>query len=189
MLKLSDLVDNARTDKNTVHSYLDLYDSLLSSKKESATNVLEIGIAQGGGSIKMWNDYFLNANVYGLDIIPKEMVWQELYNLPRVTLHTSTNAYDINNIKNMFSDELLFDMVLDDGPHSLESMELFIKIFTPLLKDDGILIIEDVQDYNWIGKLYNVVPDELKQYVKTFDLRKNKGRYDDIVFTINKSTI
>ena len=190
MITLSDIVDNTRTDKNTAHSYLDLYDTLMRPKKDSATNILEIGIAQGGGSIKLWNDYFLNAKIYGLDIIPKDMIWQELYKLPRVTLHPSTDAYNINIIRNMFPDETVkFDIVLDDGPHSLQSMVYFIKIFTPLLKDDGILIIEDVQDYDWLEILTNVVPDELKKFVKTYDLRKNKDRYDDIVFTINKSKI
>jgi predicted O-methyltransferase YrrM len=190
MLKLSDIVDNTRTDKNTEHSYLDLYDTIMSSKKDSATNILEIGIAQGGGSIKLWNDYFLNANIYGLDIISKDMIWRELYNLERVTLHSSINAYDTNTIRNIFPDETKkFDIVIDDGPHSLQSMIYFIKIFTPLLKDDGILIIEDVQDYEWLQILYDVVPNQLKKFVKTYDLRKNKGRYDDIVFTINKSTI
>jgi len=37
---LEDLVDNSRTDKNTVHSYLPLYQKLLISKKETAKNVL-----------------------------------------------------------------------------------------------------------------------------------------------------
>lgn len=32
----------------------------------------------------------------------------------------------------------------------------------------------------------NKTPEHLKQYIKTYDLRKNKGRYDDIVFTIDK---
>ena len=43
-MSLEDLVDNTRTDKNTIHSYLPLYQDLLVNKKESAKNVLEIGI-------------------------------------------------------------------------------------------------------------------------------------------------
>ena len=54
---LSELVDNKLTDKNTVHSYLDLYQELLCVKKETAKNILEIGI-HGGGSIKLWHDFF-----------------------------------------------------------------------------------------------------------------------------------
>ena len=55
------------------------------------------------------------------------------------------------------------------------------------MADDGILIIEDVQSWAWVDILKNAVPDHLKQFVKVYDLRSVKGRYDDIVFTINKS--
>ena len=51
----------------------------------------------------------------------------------------------------------------------------------------GILIIEDIQDYEWIDKLKNTTPDSLKQYIEIYDLRENKGRYDDILFVINKN--
>ena len=60
---LNELVNNKHTDKNTIHSYLNLYENLLSSKKYTAKNILEIGIGYpggNGGSIKMWNDYFVN---------------------------------------------------------------------------------------------------------------------------------
>jgi len=77
-MSLTELADNSRTDKNTVHSYLDLYQTLLVNKKETAKNVLEICIAHGGGSIKLWSDFFTNANVYSLDIMNINDVWSEL---------------------------------------------------------------------------------------------------------------
>jgi len=43
-MSLEEIVDNSRTDKNTIHSYLPLYQTLLISKKETARNVLEVGI-------------------------------------------------------------------------------------------------------------------------------------------------
>jgi hypothetical protein len=79
--------------------------------------------------------------------------------------------------------------MLDDGPHILESMKKFIKLYSQLMTDDGILIIEDVQDLEWIDILKNETPEHLKQFVKVYDLRANKNRYDDIVFTIDKCNI
>ena len=79
--------------------------------------------------------------------------------------------------------------MLDDGPHTLESMVQFIRLYSKIMADDGILIIEDVQDWSWINVLTNEVPDHLKQFVKVYDLRQNKGRYDDIVFTIDKYNV
>ncbi len=55
------------------------------------------------------------------------------------------------------------------------------------MTEDGILIIEDVQSMDWIDELTKVVPEDLKKYIKSYDLRYIKNRYDDIVFTINKS--
>jgi len=53
---LIELVYNSRTDKNTTHSYLELYYDLFVSKKESSKNVLDVGIYHGG-SIKLWKDF------------------------------------------------------------------------------------------------------------------------------------
>jgi hypothetical protein len=184
--------NNNNTDKNTTHSYLDLYETLLKNKRTSAKNVLEIGIGpagtNNGGSIKLWYDYFINAKVYALDIIHILNVWDEIKNLSRVELLTSTDAYDETFFKETFLNKnIKFDMVLDDGPHSLESMKNFIKLYSQVLCEDGILIIEDVQDINWLSILKNEVPDELQKYIETYDLRHIKGRYDDIVFVINKT--
>lgn len=188
-MNLEEIVDNSRTDKNTVHSYLPLYQQLLINKKESAKNVLEIGIYKGG-SIKLWNDFFTNANVYGLDIMNIENVWESIKNNPNIILHTSVNAYDNDFfITHFLNKNIKCDFMLDDGPHSLESMKQFIKLYSQIMTDDGILIIEDVQSWDWIDILKNEVPEHLKQFIKVYDLRQNKNRYDDIVFTIDKSNI
>ena len=159
------------------------------SKKETAKNVLEVGICHGG-SIKLWSDFFTNANVYGLDIMNSENVWGVIKNKVKIILHTSCDAY--NNdffIKHFLNKNIKFDFMLDDGPHTLESMKQFIKLYSQIMTDDGILIIEDVQSWDWIDILKNEVPEHLKQFIKIYDLRTNKNRYDDVVFTINKSII
>ena len=186
-MSLEKLADNSRTDKNTTHSYLPLYDKLLKSKKDTAKNVLEVGIFSGG-SIKLWHDYFTNATVYGLDISPIYKIWDGIKNNERIILHAYTNAYDTTFFnKNFLNKGIKCDFMLDDGPHSLESMIQFIKLYSQIMTDDGILIIEDVQDWSWIDTLKNEVPEHLKQYINVYDLRPNKNRYDDIVFTIDRS--
>lgn len=186
-MNLIDLADDSRTDKNTVHSYLDLYQRLLSSKKDTARNILEVGIYQGG-SIKLWHDFFTNATVYGLDIMDTEDVWSELQNKERIVLYTSTDAYDETIFKaNFLNNNIRFDLLLDDGPHTLDSMLQFIKLYSQVMSDDGILIIEDIQSWDWIEILAESVPEKLRKYIGVYDLRHNKDRYDDIVFTIDLS--
>jgi hypothetical protein len=187
-MSLEDIVDNSRTDKNTAHSYLPLYQQLLFGKKETAKNILEIGI-YNGGSIKLWNDFFINATIYGLDIMNIDNVWDGIKNKDKIILYTSTDAYNADFfITNFVDKNIKFDFILDDGPHSLDSMIQFIKLYSQVMSDDGILIIEDVQSWDWINILINECPEHLKQFIKVYDLRQIKNRYDDIVFTIDKST-
>jgi glutaredoxin-related protein len=186
-MSLSDIADNSRTDKNTAHSYLPVYQELLVNKKNSAKNILEVGILNGG-SIKLWHDYFTNATVYGLDIIHINNVWEGIKNKDRIILYTSTNAYDHTFFKsNFLNKNVKYDVMVDDGPHSLESMKQFIKLYSQVMTNDGILIVEDIPHMHWIDILTGEVPENLKQYIKVYDLRKNKNRHDDILFVIDKS--
>jgi len=114
-------------------------------------------------------------------------VWDGIKNKNNIILYTSLNAYDHIFVNNTFMNKIKFDFMLDDGPHTLESMINFIELYSPLMADDGILIIEDVQSLDWLDKLKNAVPEHLKDYIKTYNLINNKNRYDDIVFTIDKS--
>jgi len=193
---LSQLINNDRTDKNTRHSYLETYEKLFSNKKETATNVLEVGIGgnysgEGGGSIKLWYDYFTNAKIYALDTKFIGDVWSEIRNNERIILHTSIDAYDDEYFNAAFIDKnIQFDIVLDDGPHTLESMIKFIKLYSQIMKKDGILVIEDVQEWDWIEILKNEVPDNLKKYIKVYDLRHERPIdhvADNILFTIDLS--
>ena len=176
-------LDNKITDKNTIHSYLPLYDTLLKQIKNSNGNILEVGV-YNGGSIKLWYDYFTKATIYGCDICDIVNI-KELKINNRVILNLDENAYTKEYVQKKFKNKR-FDLLLDDGPHSLSSQEQFIELYSPLLSDNGILIIEDVQDITWLEKLKDKTPQHLKQYIKTYNLIKNKNRYDDIVFTIDK---
>src|SRR6056300_666940 len=182
-------LNNFFTDKNTWHSYLPLYDELLESKKMSSKNVLEIGIGdfnfKNGGSIILWRNYFPNAKIHAVDKLDSNRVYDCILSDSRIVCHTSVDGYDEEFVNNTFvNSNIKFDFMIDDGPHTLESMKKFIELYSDLLEDDGIMIIEDLQSWDWIDELKNVVPEKLKPYVKTFDLRKIKDRYDDIVFAI-----
>jgi hypothetical protein len=186
-MSLIELVDNSRTDKNTVHAYLDLYQKLVEDKKDTAKNILEIGIG-GGGSIQLWNDFFLKANIYSIDITNMNWVFEKLLPLDRVTLYTGLDAYDEKIFNSYFyKKNIKFDMILDDGAHTLETMIKFVELYSKILTDDGILIIEDIPDMNWTEILKQYTPEYLKKYIMVYDLRNKKKRFDDIVFVIDKT--
>ena len=66
-------------------------------------------------------------------------------------------------------------------------MITFIKLYHKTLAPNGVMIIEDVQDIEWIQHLSEATPEHLKKHIKVYDLRPNKNRYDDILFTIDLS--
>ena len=177
---LDKIVDNRLTDKNTWHSYLDTYESLLKDKQKTCKNVLEVGI-QRGGSIKMWNDYFVNANIYGFDHNDSPDFLKEFQRIQCFKI----NAYSGESIDYFVKNGIELDVALDDGPHTLESMIYFITNYSKIIANDGIMIIEDVQDIAWCEIFKTIVPYGFAY--KIYDLRHIKNRYDDIVFVIKKN--
>jgi hypothetical protein len=186
-MSLYELIVNDMTDKNTTHSYLDTYERLFNHLRHKAKNVLEIGI-YNGGSMKLWFDYFQNATIYGVDINDENCIWYDVKGRNRIKLLTSCDGYEPTFfLENFVAKNIRFDAIVDDGPHTLESMKTFILYYSSLLTEDGVLVIEDVQYIDWVNELKEIVPENLKQYIEVYDLRNVKNRYDDIMFVINKN--
>jgi 8-demethyl-8-alpha-L-rhamnosyltetracenomycin-C 2'-O-methyltransferase len=178
------------TDKDTSHSYLSAYEELFKHRKYSTRKVLEIGIGDfdvvhNGSSLKLWRDYFPNATVYGIDILSLQdiRILPELITDPRVVLFAETNAYCLDTVEKYFSN-IRFDIIIDDGSHQLEHLKLFLLLYLPLLSDGGIIIIEDVQDIDWVNELRRSVPQTMQ--FGYYDLRPIKNKYDDILIVIHK---
>ena len=190
---LEDLIDINLyyTDKNTTHSYFHTYNELLKPIRESAKNIFEIGIGnfnqKNGGSILLWKLFFKNAVIHSADIISKDRVYDIILQDTNIKTYLNTDAYDLNFVNNLKQSNIRYDLILDDGPHTLETQCKCIELYSELLSDNGILIIEDVQDMNWIESFKAITPIHLHQYIQVYDLRQNKNRYDDILFVINKN--
>ena len=176
---LEQIVDNRFTDKNTCHSYLETYEKNLKDKHISCKNVLEIGV-QRGGSLKLWNDYFVNATIYGIDIDEGPAFLNEYKRVNCLKM----NAYSQESIDYFSNKNIEFDVIIDDGPHTLESMEYFVNNYTQLLAVDGVLIVEDIPDIKWCDIFKTYVPNGFTYEI--VDLRHIKNRWDDILFIIKR---
>ena len=132
--------------------YIDLfYDELCIPRQYSTTNVLEIGVYKGD-SVKLWRDFFINATVYGIDILDLSFLRQE----ERIIPIDYTNAYILSTLdllKNLEPNG--FDIIIDDGPHTFESMVFFLSYYQYLLKPKGLLILEDIINTEWTMPLAN----------------------------------
>lgn len=178
--------ENGGTDKNTCHSYIEnFYEKEFEPYHEKNVELFEIGI-ETGGSLKLWKEYFLNSkSIIGVDITD-EKIDKRYKNIDEVTMYFG-DAYDKN-----FSDNFgYFDIIIDDGPHTLESQLKFIELYLPKLRENGLFIIEDVQDTEWfeilIDKSKHIcesMDNQIEYIVECIDLRDSKGRWDDLLFLI-----
>lgn len=168
-------------DKGAEHDYINsYYSNEFTPKKNKPLNILEIGIWYGG-SIKLWNDFFTNSKIIGLDF--QDNTENIFANSPQVTI-MKFDAY-LDSTVSLFEDNY-FDYVIDDGPHTLEAQILCIQKYLPKVKSGGKIIIEDIQSIDWIEDLENSIDKNIAESWKTIDVRESKGRYDDILFEIIK---
>jgi len=180
---------NNISDSRHSHPYTILYDSLFKNKQNENIKIAELGILHGS-SLLMWKEYFKKGLIYGFDNNDELIInFKKNYNDERIFLNKLNikNKNDINDIFNNLN--ILFDIIIDDTTHEFEDLIKFIQLYSKVMADDGILIIEDIQSVDWIEILLCVVPDELKKFIMIYDLRQNKERYDDLVFTIDKLNI
>ena len=172
------LIDNSLTDKNTGHSYIPVYEELFSPIRETCTAILEVGVFDGG-SIKLWDAYFPKANIYGFDL----SLARNKYAAPSHRVHlVEADAYQLGIVR-MFDRES-FDIVIDDGWHTLDSMCKFAALYHRLVKPGGYLIIEDLQQPAWGDLIRMYLPDSME--IQVLDRSGIKGRPDDILFIARK---
>lgn len=168
-------------DKGTVHNYINLYyENEFGSKKDEPLNILEIGV-WAGGSMRLWDDFFTNSKITGLD---SHNYVNDMFKCYLRTSYKHIDAY-LDSTVDLFNDNH-FDYVIDDGPHTLESMVTCIQKYLPKVKSGGKVIIEDVQEIEWIKTLENCIDKNIAESWRTLDMRESKGRYDDIIFEIIK---
>ena len=172
------------TDKDTFHSYIEMYERFLAPLIDKAAVVAEVGI-QYGGSMLLWQDYLPKAKFIYLDNV--DAVHAKVY-----------DNLDLKRSKILFEDAYTqeaaakvkklapkgIDFIIDDGPHTLESQCQFLSLYLPLLAQGGMAVIEDVQSTDWFVSLAMCVPDGF--VIEAIDLRDTKGRYDDLVFAVTK---
>lgn len=175
-LSLSEICLVYRTDKNCVHSYVDnVYEELFRDVRHSTKKLLEIGV-EGGGSLLMWREYFPNAEIFGID----EKPCGQLGGRERIRTFEG-DAYEKSMVDLVGED---FDIIIEDGPHTLKSILFVVEEYINKLAPGGILVVEDFQDFDWTNVVRRKLKGGLEAEVR--DLRKIKGRYDDILMVIRK---
>jgi len=130
------------------HNYTKVYAKLFDGIKDDPLKLLEIGVC-AGASVKLWERYLPNADLYFIDI-----------DLSNISFRPSrSQLFQADQSK---ADELLavmnttggqFDIILDDGGHTMDQQIISFKTLFPFLKSGGVYIIEDLHTsyWSWFG--------------------------------------
>ena len=154
-LTTSFIENNIYSPNGVCHNYTYFYEKLFSNYRNDNISIFEMGVGvpscmgSWAGSLLGWQEYFKNSEIYSADIDKNY-----LYNKDRIKSYyvDQHNEESINNLWSELSDKL-FDLIIDDGPHSFLSNYLFFILSINKLKSGGIYIIEDV-NLDFINKLY-----------------------------------
>ena len=134
--------------------------------RDDFKKVLEIGV-ETGRSHRLWLEYFPNANVYGYDIFKYGV---EEFNrlqegnpyLDRSIMFEGdqSNVDDLQKFLSEHGGD--FDMIIDDGGHTMEQMQTSLNYLWNSLKSGGLYVIEDLHScsnqWPWLY-VYKVIQD------------------------------
>lgn len=184
------------TDKGTSHDYIqNYYADIFGNIRDENIRLVEIGIGDGY-SLVLWRDWFRNAEIFGIEYYPYRYGHPVPFETEGVT-SIFKNAYNQETI-DMFEDNSI-DYLIDDGDHVLSSQLFCLEHWLPKIKIGGKIIIEDVQDIEYIKKFKDLIYNKkLNVKFKIFDTRKSRTvppTYDenenilwndDLIFEITK---
>jgi len=146
---LTEIARSFGTDKAGIHHYTPHYSRHLGHLRGEAFTMLEIGIggydreSQGGASLRMWKEFFPEAQILGLDIEDKSFVDEA-----RIRSFQGDQT-DEALLRRIEAEHGPLVVVIDDGSHRPEHIRETFRILFPRLPEGGIYAIEDTQTSYW----------------------------------------
>lgn len=120
------------------HFYTEVYWTILAERREQVRRVLEIGV-NSGASLRMWEEFFPNAEIIGLDIVPTT-----LFNSGRIRclLADQGSSGSLRYAAALAGGT--FDLIVDDGSHEPFHQLLSMVVLLPFLSPSGQYVVEDM---------------------------------------------
>jgi len=149
---LTRLAELFKTDKWGAHWYMGHYQRYFGPLRTKRLNLLEIGVGgyeypdRGGESLRMWKAYFRKSQIIGIDIYDKSQLREQRIDIRQCD---QTDSMALTRLSSEYQG---FDIIIDDGSHLNEHVVTTFKILFPLLKPDGIYVVEDTQTSYWPSK-------------------------------------
>jgi hypothetical protein len=132
---------HSKCEDTDFEDYLPVYDKLWTPIRNDNIKLLEIGIGKKG-SLRMWKEYFPNAQIIGVDI-DSEKIFQE----DRI----QTLIIDQTSIESLKTLEKFspYDIIIDDGGHVMNQQINSLCTLFDYVKPQGYYIVEDVCTSYW----------------------------------------
>lgn len=149
MDELTRLAQKFGTDKWGVHFYTHHYHRHFEHLRNKPMRLLEIGVGGyenpdlGGESLRMWKAYFPHAEIIGLDCYDKVHLQEDRIRIIR------GSQEDQRFLAEWSTEHGPFDIVIDDGSHLPQHVITSFETLFPILTEDGIYVIEDIQTSYW----------------------------------------
>lgn len=157
MKTLQQLCIQHKTDKHGHHDYARHYDKHFKGIRLKKNVIIELGIGgyefpdRGGAGLRVWNDYFHNSKIYGIDLYDKSGL-----NLPARTKIFRGSQADGDFLTKVLSETGIPDVIIDDASHVNSLTIQSFKHLFPWMRPGGIYVIEDVEtswwEKGWDGK-------------------------------------
>lgn len=146
--------------------FLEIYDLHFSKFKDKNPKFLEIGV-QYGGSLYIWRDYFKKLQLTGVDILPECEQYES----------DDTEIIIGDQSKKEFLETLgSYDIIVDDGGHTMHQQRLSFEILFPKLNPGGIYVIEDLHTSYW-QQFQDTTPttEMLKEFIDDINAEATKS--------------
>jgi hypothetical protein len=154
--ELAALFTRYGSDKSTTHNYHLIYEFLLRGKRQEPMTILEVGMGSDdptipsnmgvdgkpGASLRAFKEWAPRAAIKGADV-DKKILFQE--DRIETFFIDQTDIGVLREAKQRFAPKT-FDLMIDDGLHLQGANLNFLVFALDLVKDDGTIVIEDVDE-------------------------------------------
>jgi len=163
------------------HMYTPFYYEYFKDMRESVKKVLEFGIGNYrmgmyipgyvvGPSLRMWRDFFPNAQVYGADIAPESFFTDD-----RITTFKcdETDPEQVKKLIETIGGDI--DIVIDDASHHYLHQSDLLRTMMPLLDKKVHYVVEDCRRTKMMRKDFPEYESFIPELLPNVDERSHDG--------------
>lgn len=135
MKRLTEIGIKTGTDKATQHGFTEVYDPIFSQYVNP--RIFEIGVFDRS-SIDMYVEYFDNPYVLAMDNEDKSYLINDSWKF------VHGDQASLEDLRRCLQGEDLFDIILDDGGHTMKQQQISFGFLVDYVKPGGYYILEDL---------------------------------------------